>query len=177
MCCNDGEPAPPSAEAPKPAPSRVTAEAAEAWMERTVEPQRAWYDAKAQKAKLWHVLLSGVQLVGTAAIPVVNSITHSVTLSSLLAGAAAIATGFAQLLRHHDHWLTYRAAAGALDTLQKRYEVSLPPFDGPDRHDHFIAEADRIMGDEGGKWLEHVKKKPGTVPVPAEKPLSADDDG
>jgi hypothetical protein len=176
MCCKEGDaaPQPAPAEPAPPAPPRVTAEAAAAWIKRVVEPQRLWFDAKAEKAKFWHVALTGTQLVGTASIPVVNSLTHSVGLSSILAGMAAIATGFGQFLRHHDHWLRYRAAAAALDGLQKRYEVGLPPFDGPDRHDLFVAEADRIMGEEGGKWLESARKKPAAAR--AAPPPGDDDD-
>ena len=97
-------------------PPRVTPEAASAFIERRLRPQLAWYDGKSKHAKNWHIWLMGTQLVATSAIPVVNVVTHSIIASSVLAGVAAIATGFAQMTRHHEHWITYREAANSLES-------------------------------------------------------------
>ena len=143
-----------------PRPPRVGAETAARYIALRLKPQLAWYGARAARAKLSHHGLLGVQLVATAAIPVVNVVAHSVVASSVLAGCAAIATGFAQMLRNQEHWIAYREAARALEDLALRYDIALPPFDGDDRHQRLVAEADRILGDEATKWSD-MAKRPG----------------
>lgn len=97
-------------------------------------------------------------MVATAAIPVINVFTHSVFTSTILAFVAAIAAGFSQLWKHHEHWLRYRATASALESLQIRYELRLPPFDGEDSHARVVEEADRLLGDEGAKWTSVLRQ-------------------
>ncbi len=38
-----------------------------------------------------------------------------------------------------------------------RYELSLSPFDGADRYDLIVAEAEAALEGEGAKWVEGVK--------------------
>ena len=158
-------------------PPRVTSEAAKAFIERRLRPQLAWYDARSKHAKDWHFWLMGTQLIATSAIPVVNVLTHSIIASSVLAGVAAIATGFAQMTRHHEHWITYREAANALESLHLRYEIGLPPFDGDDRHDLLISQADKILGEEGSKWTAAVRQTTKPARAPKVAATADDDDG
>ena len=172
----DPEPNPPQPSTP-PAPEqtpRISAEIASAYMERRIKPQMAWFNKRAGDAKRWHYGLTGAQMVATSAIPVLNVFIHSVIASTVLAFVAAIAAGFGQLWKHHEHWLRYRATASALDTLQIRYELRLPPFDDEDAHAKVIEEADRLLGQEGAKWTSAIRKAGKAAPVKA--PASDDDD-
>jgi hypothetical protein len=137
-----------------PSPARASE-----YIERRAKPQLAWYERKALSAKRWRHGLAGVQIVATIAIPVVNVFTHSVYVSSSLAGIAALATAFESLYGHQENWLAYRATARALETLLMRYELTLPPFDGAHRHERIIAESEAILEGEGEKWIEGVKQR------------------
>jgi hypothetical protein len=132
--------------------ARVDEQKARDYLARRLAPQLVWYEAKARWAKRWHFGLMGAQLIATTAIPVVNVLTHSIIVSSVLAGVAALAGGFAQMARHQEHWLVFRQTAGALEALRTRHEIGLPPFDGDDRHDLMIAEAEKILAGEGTQW-------------------------
>lgn len=156
---------------------RVTPEAAKAYIERRLKPQLHWYDAKSKRAKTWHYFLVTTQIVTTSAIPVVNILTKSVVASSVIAGLAAVATGIAQFTRHQEHWITYRETSNSLEGLHLHYELGLPPFDGADRHDKLIAEADKILGQEGSKWTSMVSQATKLIATPNLTPSGGTDDG
>lgn len=150
-----------------PAGAAVSPEAARAYLEQRVKPQREWFDRRAADAKTWHFRLAGAQMIATAAIPVVNVFVKSVIASTLLAFVAAIAAGFSQLWRHREHWERYRAAAGALETLLLRYELRLPPYDREDAHARAVEDADRLLGDEEAKWIAAIRQAGKPAPVKA----------
>jgi hypothetical protein len=147
-----------SCAAAKVGPVRVTAEAAQSYLERRVKPQQQWFNSRSADAKRWHYWLAGVQLAATAAIPAINVFTHSVAASTLLAFVAAIASGFSHLWKFQDHWTRYRSIGDALEALHIRYELRLPPFNGDDAHDLFVAEADKLLGDERTQWVNAVRR-------------------
>ncbi len=159
---------------PESEPPRVSAETASAYLERRIKPQAAWFNKRAGDAKRWHYGLTGAQLVATSSIPVLNVFIHSVIASTVLAFVATIAAGFGQLWKHHEHWLRYRATAAALDALQIRYELRLPPFDDDDAHARVIEEADKLLGQESAKWTSAIRKAGKIAPVKV--PSSDDDD-
>jgi hypothetical protein len=154
---------------------QVSRETAQAYLDKRVKPQQLWFDKRATDAKSWHYRLTGAQMVATAAIPVINVFTHSVMASTVLAFVAAVASGFAQLWKHQEHWVRYRATASALDSLQIRYELRLPPFDGPDAPTRVIEEADRLLGDEGANWTSAIRHGAKPAPVKASSLIPSED--
>jgi hypothetical protein len=146
-------------------PSKVSAEAAASYIARCIAPQRDWYDRKARNAKWLHYFFVGTQMLATTSIPFVNYMTRSLLASTSLAVVAAAATGFSQMLRVHQRWIAYRSAASALEALQLHYELRLPPFDGADCHDKLIVEGDKIIGEEGAKWMSAIPTtRPSALP-------------
>ena len=145
-----------TADEPSPTAPRNAQTAAD-YLTRRLKPQLAWYEARAQSAKRWRHGLAALQIIATIAIPIVNVFTHSVYVSSFLAGIAALATAFENLYGHQDQWLAYRQTARALETLLMRYELGLPPFDGADKYDLIVAETEAVLEGEGAKWVEGVK--------------------
>jgi hypothetical protein len=139
-----------SADEPSPATDYLT---------RRLKPQLEWYERRAASSKRWRHGLASVQIIATIAIPVVNVFTHSVYVSSSLAGIAALATAFENLFGHQDRWIVYRQTARSLETLLLRYELGLSPFDGADKDERIIAEAEAILEGEGAKWVEGVKQR------------------
>lgn len=99
-----------------------------------------------------------MQLAATVTISVVNVFIHSVYASSILAGVAALATGLAQIERYHERWLSYRQTAAALDTLSVRYRIASPPYDGDDRNDRLIHEAETLLGQESSTWVQTTRQ-------------------
>jgi hypothetical protein len=136
------------------------------YIERRLKPQLAWYERRARTSKQWRYFLAGVQIVATILIPVVNVFTHSVYLSSALAGVAAMATAFESLFGHQDQWLAYRSTARALETLLMRFDLKLPPYDGEDRDAQLIEDAESVLEAEGANWRESVKQRASAARAP-----------
>ncbi len=130
------------------------AAAAAAYCEHRVKPQLATCVSTARRARVWHLLALGMQLFVAALIPIVNVMHfYEGIISTVLAGVVALAHGSEQIFRHHETWLLNKQTANALHDLQIRYQLGVPPFDGADRHNRFIQEADRILGQESAKAM------------------------
>ena len=142
----------PTPEASPPPLKHVSHEAANTYLERRLKPQLAWYDSRAQVAKRWNVTLITIQLVMTSSIPIANALLSTSTASTVLAAAAALATGYLQMGKFHDDWVRYRTTAAALDAIKLRYELKLSPFEGTSRHARLIEEAEKAIAQEGMQW-------------------------
>lgn len=143
------------------AATRVSETTAAEYLEKRLKPQFEYYERESARAKRMHRMLAAVQLAATVGIPVINVFLHSVYASSVLAGVAALATGWAQIERFQERWLTYRQTAGSLDTLRLRYELGLPPFDGEDRHARMIEDSEDLLGHEATQWVDINRQKGG----------------
>jgi hypothetical protein len=146
----------------------VSHETASTNLERRLKPQLTWYDSRAQVAKRWNVSLITTQLCMTSSIPVANALLSTSTVSTVLAAAAALATGYLQLGKFHDDWVRYRTTAAALDAIKLRYELKLSPFEGPGRHALLIEETEKAIAQEGIQWSldasAKAKDKPAKTP-------------
>jgi hypothetical protein len=122
-----------------------------AYISKKLDPQRIWFDKKAQRSKLFHYSLLGTSMIATSSIVVANSL-HLGSLSTGLAVVATVATGFSGMVKFQEHWIRYRNSASALEGLQLRYELGMRPFDGPDKHDLLIEEAEKVFDKEQAQW-------------------------
>jgi hypothetical protein len=141
----------------EPSPAR-----GEKYLDIRLRPQLQWFERRSRDAKRWGHALAAAQIVATIAIPVVNVFTHSVYVSSILAGIAALATGFENLYGHRDAWLAYRQMARALETLLLRYQLGLSPFEGADKDERLVEETEAALDNEGARWAEGVKQRGGS---------------
>ena len=122
-----------------------------------VDPQLAYFEKAASRAKRSHQALVSTQLIATASIPIANALTNSVLLSTILAGVAAVATGLINIFSHHENWIRYRRNAGALEALKVRYELGLEPFTDENRDAVFAEAVEKILSGESEQWTSHVK--------------------
>jgi len=143
----------------EPSLARDGAATAADYLGRRLKPQLAWYERRAVSAKRWRHGLAAAQIVATIAIPVFNVFTHSIYVSSALAGIAALATAFESLFGHQDQWVAYRQTAQALEKLLIRYELSLAPYDGADKDARIVADGEAIIEGESSRWLEGVRQR------------------
>jgi hypothetical protein len=144
-----------SSEAPKNAqPSHgqlISKSAALTYLSKKLDPQRAWFDKKAERSKLFYYYLLGTSMIATSSIVVANSL-HFGALSTGLAVVATVTTGFSSMVKFQEHWIRYRNTATALEALKLRYEIGMHPFDGPNRHGLLIEEAEKVFEKEQSQW-------------------------
>ena len=162
---------------PEPAPRVADPARAAAYIERRLDPQIAWFEAKSVDAKRKHTVYSTTQIAATGMIPVANLLPNSSLSSTILAAIAGLAAGLAALGSHRNHWLRYRATADALHKLRLHYDLKIPPFDGDEADLHLIDEAEAIFSGEQTNWTSLVRTlTAGKIPSLPSKHRKRDDD-
>jgi hypothetical protein len=146
-----------------PADSRAEApEAIASYVATRLDPQVAWYEGKAGRAKRIYWWLTVVQFAGTALVPVLNSLSsfdrNFLYVSSGSAALAAFATGFLVLQRPMEHWIRYRNAATTLATYRTRHTYRTKPFDGADADRLLIDMVEHEIATENDTWAVEMRR-------------------
>jgi len=127
-----------------------------------LDPQIAWYEGKATRAKRTYWWLTVVQFAGTALVPVLNSLSafdrNFLFFSSGSAAFAAFATGFLILQRPMEHWIRYRNASTLLATYRTRHAYRTKPFDTPDADRRLIDMVEHEIASENDTWAVEMRR-------------------
>lgn len=137
------------------------------YMAERVDDQIDWHDRKSKSAKRLFVTFGIIQIASVASIPIINSFASEdlrfLHVSSVLAGIAAIATGFVILLRAEENWLRYRTTCNRLQALKVAFEHRMEPFNKRDREALLVAMCEDALNEEQSKWLEEARQKQGKL--------------
>jgi hypothetical protein len=133
-----------------------------AYVADRLDPQIAWYESKATRAKRTYWWLTVVQFGGTALVPVLNSLSafdrNFLYFSSGSAALAAFATGFLILQRPMEHWIRYRNASTMLSTYRTRHAYRTKPFDTPDADRLLIDMVEHELASENDTWAVEMRR-------------------
>ena len=139
----------------------------EKYISDRVKSQIDWHDNKSKTSKRLFVTFGIVQVTAVASIPIINSFASAdlrfLYVSSILAGIAAVATGFVVFLRAEENWLRYRNTCNRLESLLVAYEHHMEPFDQKDRDALFVTMCESALGEEQSRWLEEARQKQGKL--------------
>lgn len=132
-----------------------------------VDNQIEWHDRKSKSAKRLFVTFGIIQIAAVASIPIINSFASEdlrfLHVSSVLAGIAAIATGFVILTRAEENWLRYRTTCNRLQALKVAYEHRMEPFNKRDRDALLVTMCESALNEEQSKWLEEARQRQGRL--------------
>jgi hypothetical protein len=132
------------------------------YLAERLDPQIAWYEAKATRAKRSYWWLTVIQFAGTALVPVLNSLSafdrNFLYFSSGSAACAAFATGFLVLQRPMEHWIRYRNAATMLATYRTRHAYRTKPFDEDDADRLLIDMVEHEIATENDTWAVEMRR-------------------
>jgi Protein of unknown function (DUF4231) len=97
------------------------------YLQRRLEQQWQWHNAKAAWNKRWFYAIEIATLLAGAAIPVVsllfaNHPFRAGVLSAILGGSVVVAAALGKLFKFHENWLHYRAS---VETLGREKELYL----------------------------------------------------
>lgn len=97
------------------------------YLQRRLEDQRQWHNAKATWNKRWFYRTEIATLLSGAAIPIVNllSVNHpfrTAVLSGILGAMVVVAAAVGKLFKFHENWLQYRTV---VETLTREKELYL----------------------------------------------------
>ena len=144
------------------APAAATAVPIDEYIANRLDPQIAWYEAKARKAKNGYWWLTIIQFAGTALVPVLNSLSafdrNFLFVSSGSAACAAFATGFLVLQRPMEHWIRYRNAATMLGSYRTRHTYRTKPFDESDADRLLIDMVEHEIATENDTWAVEMRR-------------------
>ena len=133
-----------------------------AYVADRLDPQIAWYESKATRAKRTYWWLTVVQFAGTALVPVLNSLSAFdrtfLYFSSGSAAFAALATGFLVLQRPMELWIRYRNASTMLATYRTRHAYRTKPFDSADADRLLIDMVEHEIATENDTWAVEMRR-------------------
>ena len=126
----------------------------EQYKEQRLNPQIAYYDQKAiQNQKLFH-LLSVVDLILTALVPVTSLYSYNL-ITALLGAGATIASGVLLLYKHKDLWTKYRIICETLKSHEIQFDNHIGVYSLYSENDPaklFIENCEKIMSDDHVDW-------------------------
>jgi len=136
-------------------------------MER-LEDQLGWYDRKSRACKTRYMAAKLVQLVASAAIPVVVvfSVESAKTISVVLGTLLVAGEGLLQLARYHENWLSYRATSEALKHEKFLFLAAAGPYANASHAAQLLAERiESIVSQENSSWvtIQSAKTEPQTT--------------
>jgi hypothetical protein len=133
-----------------------------AYVADRLDPQIAWYESKATRAKRTYWWLTVLQFGGAALVPVLNALSSFdrtfLYLSSGSAALAALATGFLILQRPMEHWIRYRNASTMLASYRTRHAYRTKPFDTPDADRRLIDMVEHEIASENDTWAVEMRR-------------------
>lgn len=140
------------------------------YMEHRWYGQWSYYDQRAEQNKQRYLLLQGIIVVGSVAVPVLISIGPSVqaifagseaaravmdVITIILSLSVAVAAGLERLYKYGEYWSSYRNAAEELmqekalfDTRSGPYKESEQPFLD------FVNFTEEIIAQQNGRWIQ-----------------------
>ena len=122
-----------------------------------ISAQSTWYGAKAQRNRSIYTLLKSIQILFSAAIPVVSLATASKCSKwgiAILGASIGVIEGFLQLGQFQQNSLLYRATREALRREEFLHSGKAGPYSGAaDAGVLYVERCDAIISGENTKWL------------------------
>lgn len=122
------------------------------------DPQIAYFEDKANKAKRWHQGSVISIAVVAGAIPVIDVLPIDQTLQRVLtavfgAGVVVIQSS-RSIKRWHENWLLFRSAEESLKAEKMLYLTRTGDYAGDDRDNLFVTRIEKILSTSHGTFTE-----------------------
>ena len=134
-----------------------------------LEDQIDWYGRKSTDAQHAYKALKVVQLVFTAAVPVVAALHATAWVIAALGGVVLILEGLQQLGQYQANWLSYRSTCEALKHEKHLYLAQAGPYTDTASASRALAErVEGLVSQEHAKWASAREEPAGAQKQPAE---------
>jgi uncharacterized protein DUF4231 len=127
------------------------------YLAERLDPQIKWYDCKSAGAKHWFYILSFVQLLTGAAVPVLAAFKVELTSIAVVGGAAALTTGLLSLGQWQHLWIRYRATAEALKHEKYMFLAKSGPYGGAQPAD-LAQRCESLISSEHAVWASLMQR-------------------
>lgn len=129
-----------------------------AYIAERCDPQIAYFEKKANKAKRWHQW-SGVSMAIVAgAIPVIDVMpldgTLQRVLTAVLGASVVVIQSTRTIKRWHEDWLLFRSAEETLRAEKMRYLTRTGDYAGEERDNLFVTTIEKVLSAAHGTFTE-----------------------
>jgi len=136
------------------------------YVERRLEAQEKWHDARAKLNKRLFYTAEVATVLAGAAIPVVNlwavqDAYLAGVLSAILGGVVVVAAAIGKLFKFHDNWLHYRALVEALAREKELYAAGAGDYaavEGRERDRLVVERVENLLSNKTAQFLETHKQ-------------------
>ena len=150
---------------------------------RNLDDQIRWYDANAQRSRIWHFRLSGAQIVFAALIPITQIVPPAVgwrITAGVLGGLIAVCQGFDSMHHYGDHYVAWRSTCQQLLRERQLFTAGAGDYASFVRGSHeaiarLASRTDAIEGHELQRWTAGQRSAPRAQG--ADEPSESEEDG
>ncbi len=122
-----------------------------------------YYYRRADIYKMWYLALSVGKFLVLAMIPVSQTLTQSVSLPWLAAGASSLCIlleSVIELFRMKDKWILYRKVGNDLMSEERQYAMRVGVYQDEDEDKNFrifVGNMENIIGKEASSWSRMIE--------------------
>jgi Protein of unknown function (DUF4231) len=135
---------------------------------RNLDGQIRWYDANAQRSRLWHFRLRGAQIVFAAIIPITQIVPPAVgwrITVGVLGGLIAVCQGFDSMHHYGDHYVAWRSTCQQLLRERQLFTAGAGDYaslghGSREALSRLAARTDAIEGHELQRWTAGQRSGP-----------------
>jgi hypothetical protein len=122
------------------------------------DPQIAYFEKKANKAKRWHQWSVISKAILAAAIPVTDVLpidgTLQRVLTAVLGASVVVIQSTRTIKRWHEDWLLFRSAEESLRAERVLYLTRTGDYAGEERDNLFVTTIERVLNTAHGTFTE-----------------------
>lgn len=133
------------------------------YVQRRLEPQEKWHEAKARWNKWLFYLAEVTTLLAGAAIPVLNLWVVkdpylAGVLSAIFGGLVVVSAAVGKLFKFHDNWLHYRALVEAMAREKELYAAKAGDYAAPlseaERNRLLVERVESLLASATSRFIE-----------------------
>jgi hypothetical protein len=135
------------------------------YVKERYKDQVNWYSRKADKNKMYYLLLQGTVIVLAAITPVIIALGEQVAswIGVLASSLVAIGTALLKAFKYQENWNNYRATCETLQREIHCYTAEIGEYGGSqDPQQLFVSRVESLISSENTVWLSTQKPKEGT---------------
>ncbi len=135
---------------------------ADEYIEKRVEDQIQWYDAKAKSSQKAFRVLRAFEIILAASIPLLSGFVndfHNINIKTLIGIMGVIITiiaGLLSLFQFQENWVQYRATCEALKNEKFLFLAQAAPYDTRNAFILLVQRVEALLSKETSVWSERA---------------------
>lgn len=132
----------------------------EEYIATRVDDQVSYYNGQSKKGQSTYKLLSSLQIISGATIPVIagfsKEICYSEWITAVLGLIVTCATAFLALNKYQERWINFRTTCENLLHVKHIFITSSHPYNDDDRFNRFVHDIEAIISKENSDWSGYM---------------------